>query len=198
VFLFLSDSQKIEEKVNNMQKLCYDIALSYASEDKEVVDSVYHYLRGSGLTAFYAPECQDILVGENQEEIFFQIFSREAHHAVLFVSCHYVAKPVPMKEAKICMANRQGSQLLPVYLDGTPLPGLDLSINFFRSDDPEKIATMIIKRLAPFKKSRQEVPEKVIAQTDTSVGIIQHNNEVNVQGDHNQVVQGAYNQVARK
>jgi len=125
----------------------YDIALSYASDDKEIVDSVYHYLRGSGLTVFYAPECQNVLVGEHQEEIFYRIFASEARHAVLFVSRHYISKPVPMKEARICIANRQGAQLIPVYLDGTPLVELDPSINYYRSQNAENIAAMIISRV---------------------------------------------------
>ena len=145
----------------DMQIPSYDIALSYASENYEIVDSVYHYLLGSGFTVFYAIECQHILVGEHQEEVFYKIFSQAARCAVLFVSQHYISKKVPMKEAKICMANRRGYQLIPVYLDGTPLPGLDSSINYFRSDNPEEIVSMITKRITPPETPKQETVEEI-------------------------------------
>ena len=181
-----------------MRDFSYDIALSYAGEDEAIVSSVYRYLRGSGASVFFAPECQAELVGEHQEEIFYQIFSQGARYAVLFVSRHYVAKPTPMKEAKICMANRQGSHLIPVYVDGTVLPGLNASINYFRSDEPEKIAAMIIEKAAKGDGVKGGAAGETLRQSEwsqvkeqkaynTTISNVQGNGNVIIQGDGNKV-----------
>ena len=60
----------------------FDVALSFAIEDKELVDKVYHYLKVEGLSIFYAPSqnCQSLLSGENQREIFYRIFGLESNY----------------------------------------------------------------------------------------------------------------------
>ena len=53
----------------------FDVAISFAMENEELADTIYHYLKAEGLSVFYAPapECQSILSGENQREIFYRI-----------------------------------------------------------------------------------------------------------------------------
>lgn len=72
----------------------YDIALSYATENKDIADMVYHYLKAENIHAFFAesPEAQTVLSGQNQREIFYRIFGVEAEYAALFVTKDYVAK----------------------------------------------------------------------------------------------------------
>ncbi|MCL2146550.1 MAG: toll/interleukin-1 receptor domain-containing protein [Synergistaceae bacterium] len=144
----------------------YDIAISYASEDKSIVDSVYHYLRGAGFSVFYAPECQDVLVGEHQDVIFSRLFSEEELYAVLFVSQDYISKPVPMKEASICLTSQRCSHVIPVYLDGTELTGLDPAINYFRSNEARVIAQMITQRVKLNKNLKQEPPVRAVQQQE--------------------------------
>jgi len=106
-------------------KSVFDVALSFAMEDSDLVETVYYYLKAEGLSVFYAPapECQSILSGENQREIFYRIFGMETRYVVLFVSKNYVSKSVPMEEAKIAFSKHAGNgTVIPVYIDGTALP----------------------------------------------------------------------------
>lgn len=131
----------------------YDVALSFATENKDIVDKVYHYLKAEGITAFFAPspEAQVILSGQNGREIFYKIFGLESEYAALFVSKYYVEKEVPMEEATIAFNKHNGDgKVIPVYLDGTPLPKDMLdpkSTNYFVSNNAVEIASHLASRI---------------------------------------------------
>lgn len=69
-------------------KCQFDIALSFATENQPLVDTVYHYLKVRGFRVFFAPspEGQVFISGKNQREVFYQIFGWEAAYAALFVT----------------------------------------------------------------------------------------------------------------
>ena len=131
----------------------YQIALSFATEDQKLVDAVYHYLRVEGINVFFAPsrEAQVILGGRNQREVFYDIFGLNAEYVALFVSKNYIAREVPMEEARIAFAKHgDDGSVIPIYIDGTPLPESMLdpkNTNYFRSDNPAEIATHLAARV---------------------------------------------------
>lgn len=131
----------------------YQIALSFAMEDQELVQTVYHYLTAESVSVFYAPalECQTILSGRNQREVFYEIFGLNTQFVALFVSRSYVLKKVPMEEAGIAIAKHGGNgSVIPVYLDDTQLPA-DLfdpnNTNYFKSDNPAQIAAHLAAKV---------------------------------------------------
>lgn len=135
----------------------YDIALSFATENQELVEKVYHYLKAEGVSVFFAPaqECQTAISGENQREVFYNIFGLEAEYVALFVSEYYIVKPVPMEEANIAIAKHNGDgKVVPIYLDEASLP-LELldphETNYFRSNNPVAIASHLAEKI---KKSK--------------------------------------------
>lgn len=168
----------------------FDVALSFAMEDSDLVESVYHYLRAEGLTVFYAPtpECQSILSGKNQREVFYRIFGMETDYVVLFVSKDYVVKPVPMEEAKIAFSKHAGNgTVVPVYIDGTALPKRLLDpqkMNYFASDDAAVIAAHVAAKIADerkiAKKKEDENSPSNVMNIEGNIGrtqiFIQNNN----------------------
>lgn len=152
----------------------FEIALSYATEDKEIVDKVYHYLRAEKIKAFFAPspEGQAVLSGENQREAFYRIFGMEAEYAALFVSKDYVAKEVPMEEASIAFHKHNGNgKVIPVYLDGTPLPESLLdpkSTNYFRSSNAAEIAAHLASRI---RSGKQPLPDSRAAPAGSVMNV---------------------------
>lgn len=145
----------------------YDIALSFAMENEAIVSKVYHYMRAENIKVFFAPspEAQTVLCGKNQREVFYRIFGVEAEYAALFVSKEYVAKEVPMEEANIAFSKHKGDgKVIPVYLDGTPLPKEMFDPkkwNYFSSSNPAQIAAHLADRI---KIDRQvsQVDEKPV------------------------------------
>lgn len=131
----------------------YDIALSFATEEQELVEKVYRYLKAEGVSVFFAPssECQAVLSGKNQREIFYEIFGLRADYVALFVSKNYIIKKVTMEEAGIAIAKRGNEgKVVPVYLDGTSLP-IKLfnpeNYNYFVSDDAAMIAAHLALKI---------------------------------------------------
>ncbi|WP_369298885.1 TIR domain-containing protein [uncultured Neglectibacter sp.] len=141
---------------------CYDIALSFATENKDLAEKVYHYVRGQDIRVFFAPspEAQTVLSGRNQREVFYRIFGVEAEYVALFVSKEYVTKEVPMEEANIAFStHKSDGKVIPVYLDGTPLPEEMFdprSTNYFSSSNPAEIASHLANRI---KMDRQVTRE---------------------------------------
>lgn len=148
-------------------KYQYDIALSFATENQALVEKVYYYLKAEELKVFFAPskECQNILSGRNQREIFYEIFGLKAQHVALFVSEFYVKREVPMEEADIAFA-KHGDRggVIPVYLDGTVLPASMFDPkkqNYFRSDNAAEIAAHLAEKVKSYKLNNEDVSKKI-------------------------------------
>ncbi|MEH2957585.1 toll/interleukin-1 receptor domain-containing protein [Candidatus Merdisoma sp. JLR.KK006] len=143
-------------------KYQYDIALSFATENQDLVEKVYHYLRAEEITVFFAPspECQRILSGRSQREVFYEIFALKAKYVALFVSEFYLGREVPMEEASIAFAKHgdRGS-VIPVYLDGTVLPTYMFNPknqNYFRSNNVVEIAVHLAEKIKSNKSNNEE------------------------------------------
>lgn len=174
----------------------YDIAISFATENKDIADKVYHYLRAENFSVFFAPspEAQAVLSGKNQREVFYRIFGVEAEYAVLFVSKDYVAKEVPMEEANIAFSKHKGDgKVIPVYLDGTPLPK-DIfdpkSTNYFCSSNPVAIASHLADRI---KMDRQVLPEEKENPAPSKNVMNVHDNVAGIQVSANTINMGGSN-----
>lgn len=131
----------------------YQIALSYATENEELVERVYHYLKAEGISVFYANshDGQTVLSGKNQREIFYDIFGLKAQYVALFVSEYYVKKPVPMEEASIAIAKHtENGSVIPIYLDDAILPEElfdPRKTNYFKSNNAAAIANHLAKKI---------------------------------------------------
>lgn len=156
----------------------YKIALSFATEDQNLVEKVYHYLKAENIKAFFAPspEGQVFLSGKNQREAFNDIFGLKAEFVALFVSKHYVSREVPMEEASIAFAKHanEGS-VIPIYIDGTSLP-IEMfnpkSRNYFESDNPAVIAEHLSAKL----KSECNEDRLITAENEKNIINISGNN----------------------
>lgn len=157
--------------MNNKERLrmgkLFDVAISYAMENEEIAETVYHYLKAKELSVFYAPapECQSILSGKNQREIFYRIFGLESRYVILLVSKFYITKQVPMEEARIAFSRHSdGEYVIPIYLDGTELPRELLDPkkqNYFSSDNASEIAFHVISKVNKSKNQKAEKDKSV-------------------------------------
>ena len=137
----------------------YDIAISYATAQKDLADRIYHYVKSAGWRVFFAPACQSTLAGANQREVFFRIFSQAAEFVVLLVSQDYLTRKVPMEEANIAItAHRGDGHVIPVYLDDARLPDAMWNpdeLNYFSSSNPAEIASLLNDKLTCFSKEER-------------------------------------------
>ena len=111
----------------------YDVALSFAGEDRPYAEDLAKRLRASGYRVFYDEFEQVELWGKNLYDRFSSIYKDKARYCVMFLSQNYVRKVWPNHERQSAQARAlQESQeyILPVRIDNTEIPGILGTIGF--------------------------------------------------------------------
>ena len=68
----------------------YDVALSFAGEDRPYVSQVAEYVRKRGLNVFYDSFFEVELWGKDLNETLDTVYRKEAQFVVIFISSSYV------------------------------------------------------------------------------------------------------------
>lgn len=143
----------------------YDVALSFAGEDRRYVEMVADCLKARGVKVFYDKFEVTNLWGRNLQEHFSEVFGGGAKCVVMFVSADYRDKMWPKLERRAALAEAMksdGIYVLPARFDGTDLPGLPHTVGYLdlRSISPTELSIRICEKLGkPTLMSRaDEVP----------------------------------------
>jgi len=130
----------------------FDIAISFAGEDREIAKKLAEELTQFGLKVFYDDYEQAKLLGETLTEYLIDIYKNKASYCVVLVSHHYVVKRWTRHEWKAAQARAfeeyDKSYILPVRIDSTELPGLLPTIGFLslENNSLERIAKIIFEK----------------------------------------------------
>lgn len=149
----------------------YDVALSFAGEDRDYVDQVARDLTDCGVRVFYDKFEEVVLWGRDLVEHLMDVYTRRAKFCVIFVSKHYVSKAWPTHERKAAQSRAiktASPYILPARFDNTAVPGMPDTVAWvdLKSITPKEFASMIIEKLkeelgeaekiAPDKNNSQE------------------------------------------
>jgi hypothetical protein len=111
----------------------YDVAFSYAGEDRPFVEEVASLLRERGVGVFYDRFESVDLWGKNLYTHFQSLFATKARYVVVFISRAYVEKPWPKRELAAALSHPQSRgqpRIWPARFDDTPVPGLSEEIKY--------------------------------------------------------------------
>ena len=143
----------------------YEVALSFAGEQREYVESVARVLQSRGIPVFYDDFEGIDLWGKDLVEEFHEVFAHRASLAVMFISKEYVENAWPRHERRSILSSavqNKSEYVLPVRFDDTLVPGLPESIRYETANEhtPEKLAVMIAEKLGikPFAGKASDVP----------------------------------------
>jgi hypothetical protein len=130
----------------------YDVALSFAGEDREYVEKVADALRAAGVDVFYDRYEQVNLWGKDLAEHFGLVYGQDARFVVMFSSRHYAAKAWPNHEKSHALATHLkgvGGRILPVRFDETDIPGVPGTIAYLdlRVLTPDRLAELVQKKI---------------------------------------------------
>ena len=130
----------------------FDIALSFAGEDREYVDKVASILKTKGVSVFYDKFEEAALWGKNIYEYLCDIYQNKALYTIMFISEHYNKKMWTNHERQSMQSRAfQENQeyILPARFDDTVIPGLLPTIGYISLEDktPEDFCEIIIKKL---------------------------------------------------
>ena len=143
----------------------YEVALSFAGEQRLYVKEVARTLQSRGVSVFYDEFETVQLWGKHLAEELQSVYEERAFLAVMFISADYVEKMWPRHE-RIAILSRaveeRGVYVLPVRFDDSEVPGLSRDLDYLRAENysPAELAAMIAEKLGiePFQGKASDVP----------------------------------------
>ena len=141
---------------HNCRKFDYDIALSFAGEDRKYVEQVASFLLKSGLKVFYDKYEKVNLWGKDLYQHLDKVYQHTSKYVVIFISTNYEKKLWTSHELKSAQArafSESEEYILPARFDKTEIPGVRKTIGYINlvEHKPNELAKLLIAKLAQFK-----------------------------------------------
>jgi len=153
-------------------KFKYDIAVSFAGEDRPVVEEFVNVLATNNVSVFYDSWEQAQLWGKDLYQHLDMIYQQAARYCVIFISENYVKKAWTKHELRSAQARafQQNSEyILPIKLDETELPGLPSTIAYIdlRQTTIKDIANILFEKIGAAKKPNVAEIRKLVTSENT-------------------------------
>jgi WD40 repeat protein len=141
-----------EDKKKVLRNYEFDVALSFAGEQRNYVDKVANILKSKGLGVFYDEFERSHMWGKNLIEYFQQVYYSKSKFCIMFISSDYLRKMWPIHEKRSATARdleEFGEYILPVIFEDVDVPGLDKYRGYLdaRKMKPEDIAKAFLEKL---------------------------------------------------
>ncbi|WP_050607312.1 toll/interleukin-1 receptor domain-containing protein [Clostridium niameyense] len=135
-------------------KFDYEVALSFAGEDREYVEKVAEILKAIGIQVFYDKYEEVDLWGKNLYTHLDDIYQKKSKYCIMFISKHYKEKLWTNHERESAQARAFESKeeyILPAKLDDTEIPGIRKTIGYINIEklSPEDFAYKVAKKIRP-------------------------------------------------
>lgn len=160
-----------------MNNLEYDLAVSFAGEQREYVRQTVQACKALGLRVFYDKDKNNEWWGKNYIREQRVIYSSRTSFFVPFLSAEYLSKPAPMDEfsaAMVTAVNKGDGYVLPVLMDGIEVPPdlLHPHIHHLRAEDftPQELAVEFQKKVSSAAARGQE-PAQIGHVVDRALGV---------------------------
>jgi hypothetical protein len=134
----------------------YDVALSFAGENRAIVEKFATLLKSKNIKVFYDEYEAADLWGKDLIDHFVNIYSRKARYCVMFISRYYPLKKWTKVERMAAQerAFRDADEyILPIRLDDTQVPGITETTGYrdLRQHSMESIVNLLEQKLARTK-----------------------------------------------
>jgi TIR domain len=139
-------------------KYDYDVALSFANEDRAYVERVANALKNKGLRVFYDLWEAQNLWGKNLYTYLNEIYSARAKYTILFISRNYARKVWTNHERVSSQARALAEHreyILPAKFDDTEVPGIPSTIGYIDLNrvSPEEFADLVASKIISSSES---------------------------------------------
>ena len=135
----------------------FDVALSFAGEDRNYVEEVASVLGEMGLRVFYDKYERVSLWGKDLYTHLREIYFNRARYTVLFISKHYKKKLWSNHERESAQARafiENKEYILPVRFDNTKIPGILPTTGYLdlKGLPPSDLAHLIKQKIGPIQR----------------------------------------------
>jgi hypothetical protein len=130
----------------------YDIALSFAGEDRNHAEAIAELLVSRNLKVFYDRYEQVELWGKDLYQHLQSVYRDKARYCVIFASRHYAEKlwtKHELRQAQARAFEESREYILPLRLDDTDIPGVNHTVGYIdlRTNEIEDIAHLICRKV---------------------------------------------------
>jgi hypothetical protein len=163
-----NDGESIADRIRgNMDRRNpeYDVALSFAGEDRPYVNMVAEQLTSRGISLFYDKYEKANLWGKDLYEHFVEVYRHKARYTVMFISNAYRTKVWTNHERRAAQSRaieETREYILPARFDDTEIPGILPTAGFIdlRTHSPAEVAILICEKLGrnPLAQKATAVP----------------------------------------
>lgn len=130
----------------------YEIALSFAGEDRKYVYEVAQCLRKNNIKVYYDEFEESNLWGKDMYVYLDKIYRKQSRYCIMFLSKHYAKKLWTNHERESIQARaftQYEEYILPVKLDDTEIPGIRPTTGYLdgKEKKPAEICASVIKKI---------------------------------------------------
>lgn len=131
----------------------YDVALSFAGEDRSYASQLAQLLHERGLTVFYDDYERAKIWGQDLYTYLTEVYQHRARFCVMLLSRHYSSSRWASLECRAAQARafeENRPYILPVRIDNTEVPGVLPTVAYLSlaKDGVEAIVQLLLKKLA--------------------------------------------------
>ncbi len=143
----------------------YDIALSFAGEDRDYVEEVSKCLKTNDVQVFYDSFEEEELWGKDLYVHLDNVYRNQARFCIMFLSENYSNKLWTNHERKSAQARafqQNEEYILPVKLDDTEIPGIRPTTGYLngKKKTPNEICEAAIKKLGKKTSNKEYILEE--------------------------------------
>ena len=156
-----------------MEKRQYDVALSFAGEDRQHAERLATLLKSGGYSVFYDENERAQLWSANLYDRLRSIYKDQAHYCVMFLSKHYAQKPWTNHERQSAQARAfdgDPEYILRVRIDDTEIEGILPTDGYLdlRTTDIEGIYQVLVEKLSgtTSQTATTDIPTSATVESD--------------------------------
>lgn len=132
--------------------LAYDLAISFAGEDRSIAKEISDLLSARGYKVFYDEYEKSKMWGKNMYEYLSDIYHTKAKYCLILISEHYVKKVWTRLERQAAQSRAfmdDNEYILPLRLDDTVVPGIMPTTAYidFKDEKVENIINLLVEKI---------------------------------------------------
>lgn len=149
----------VKNEIPRIDDRAYDLAISFAGEDRMVAKNVADLLRNSGYTVFYDEFEKATLWGKDLYTHLIDVYSKKARFCLMIISEHYAKKQWTSLERKAAQErayNENREYILPLRIDDTQIPGVLTTTGYIdlRNIQLEEVVELLKQKISGYYAER--------------------------------------------
>ncbi|MBL1214690.1 MAG: TIR domain-containing protein [Ignavibacteriae bacterium] len=150
--------------MNIENKFKYEVALSFAGEDRRYVKEVAVCLEQNGISVFFDEFNETELWGKDLYVYLDEIYRKESRFCLMFLSESYAKKLWTNHERESAQSRafqEHQEYILPIKLDDTEIPGIRPTIGYLdgRKFTPNEICNRVLSKLSSVQSNFSELED---------------------------------------